>query len=137
MGTMSSPKKELTSSFMKVMCWLYGPRWLAVNALYSACSMQSEYPQHFDRDMACTEAEWLMWLPRAVGDHPLQLLSSEAQVQIGSGSLGLHWKVLAQRSIGAIRLPRLQVCFRFQGLDDSQRMAFMKRFDLYTQRGGG
>ena len=122
---------------MKVMCWLYGPRWLAVNALYSACSMQSEYPQHFDRDMACTEAEWLMWLPRAVGDHPLQLLSSEAQVQIGSGSLGLHWKVLAQRSIGAIRLPRLQVCFRFQGLDDSQRMAFMKRFDLYTQRGGG
>ncbi|MFZ9183463.1 MAG: hypothetical protein ACO214_09330 [Hylemonella sp.] len=99
--------------------------------------MQSFYPAQFDRDMSCTEAEWLMYLPRAVGEHYFELINSGAQVQIGSGSLGLHWKVLAQRSIGAIRLPRLQVCFRFQGLDDSQRMAFMKRFDLYTQRGGG
>ena len=30
--------------------------------------MQSFYPERFERDMACTEAEWLSWLPRAVGD---------------------------------------------------------------------
>jgi hypothetical protein len=29
------------------------------------------------------------------------------------------------------------VSFRFAGLDEAQRYAFMKRFDLYTQRGGG
>ena len=27
--------------------------------------------------------------------------------------------------------------FRFAGLDDAQRYAFMKRFDLYMHRGGG
>jgi hypothetical protein len=39
--------------------------------------------------------------------------------------------------IGLISLPVLQVRFRFAGLDDAQRYAFMKRFDLYMQRGGG
>jgi hypothetical protein len=29
------------------------------------------------------------------------------------------------------------VSFRFAGLDDVQRYDFMKRFDLYMQRGGG
>ena len=27
--------------------------------------MQSFYPENFEREMGCTEAEWLMWLPRA------------------------------------------------------------------------
>jgi len=31
----------------------------------------------------------------------------------------------------------LHVSFRFEGLDARQRRAFMKRFDLYMQRGGG
>jgi len=99
--------------------------------------MQSFYPAQFDRDMSCTEAEWLMYLPRAVGEHHFELINSGAHVQIDSGSLALAWEALPQLSIGMIRLPRLQVRFRFQGLDDGQRLAFMKRFDLYTQRGGG
>ena len=39
--------------------------------------------------------------------------------------------------IALVRLPRLHVGFRFEGLDADQRLAFMKRFDLYMQRGGG
>jgi hypothetical protein len=38
---------------------------------------------------------------------------------------------------GLIRIPMLRVSFRFAGLDDAQRYAFMTRFDLYLQRGGG
>ena len=30
--------------------------------------MQSHYPGHFERDMSCTEAEWLRWLPQAIGE---------------------------------------------------------------------
>jgi hypothetical protein len=39
--------------------------------------------------------------------------------------------------IGLISIPVLKVSFRFAGLNDQQRYAFMKRFDLYMQRGGG
>jgi hypothetical protein len=36
-----------------------------------------------------------------------------------------------------VRLPRLHVSFSFDGVGDAQRARFMKRFDLYTHRGGG
>jgi hypothetical protein len=31
----------------------------------------------------------------------------------------------------------LQVSFRFAGISEEARQTFMKRFDLYMQRGGG
>ena len=99
--------------------------------------MQSFYAERFERDMACTEAEWLMWLPDAIGDNPWALRDKAAAVRIGDGALELTWSAGAPRVIALMRLPRLLVGFRFAGLDDAQRYAFMKRFDLYMQRGGG
>ena len=90
--------------------------------------MQSFYPERFEREMACTEADWLRWLPDAVGAHHWKLQD---------GALGLKCQVAEARVIGLVRMPRLLVSFRFAGLDDAQRLAFMKRFDLYMQRGGG
>ncbi len=99
--------------------------------------MQSFYAERFEREMGCTEAEWLMWLPNAIGGHPWQLQTGCAAVVIGDGSLALGWRSGEPRVIALMRLPRLQVSFRFEGLDDAQRYRFMKRFDLYMQRGGG
>jgi hypothetical protein len=99
--------------------------------------MQSFYPERFERDMGCTEAEWLRWLPDAIGDHFWKLHPNAAGVRIGEGALGLTWTVAEPRVIALMRMPRLVVRFRFAGLDDTQRHAFMKRFDLYMQRGGG
>lgn len=87
--------------------------------------------------MGCTEAEWLMWLPGAIGEQHWKLQSGAAGVRIGDGALGLKWQVGTPRVIGLISIPRLLVSFRFAGLDDAQRYTFMKRFDLYMQRGGG
>ncbi len=87
--------------------------------------------------MACTEAEWLGWLPAAVGDRTWKLQAQSAGVRIGDGALGLKWQVAEPRVIALMRLPRLLVSFRFAGVDEAQRYAFMKRFDLYMQRGGG
>jgi hypothetical protein len=39
--------------------------------------------------------------------------------------------------LGSARIPRLLVRFAFTGLDEGPRYLFMKRFDLYMQRGGG
>jgi hypothetical protein len=99
--------------------------------------MQSFYPERFEREMACTEADWLRWLPQAIGEHHWKLQTRTAGVRIGDGALGLKWQVGEPRAIGLVRMPRFLVHFRFAGLDDVQRRDFMKRFDLYMQRGGG
>lgn len=100
-------------------------------------TMQSSYAEEFQRDMGCTEAEWLGWLPVAVGDCPWQRDGDAALVTIGRGSLRLQWQVLPPRVMALIRLPVLRMHFRFQGLSASERYTFMRRFDLCTQRGGG
>ena len=99
--------------------------------------MQSFYPEQFERDMACTEAEWLGWLPAAIGAHRYELRAGSARVALDGGELQLQWQVQPARVIALIRLPRLAVRFAFRGVPDGTRHTFMQRFDLYTQRGGG
>ena len=116
--------------------------------------MQAYYPARFSREVGCTEAEWLMWLPAAVGlpsVHPVERTlrlelesAADGATEPGvfgasgpSGSLELRWQLGQPRRIASIALPRLIVDFAFEGLDDARRHAFMKRFDLYMQRGGG
>lgn len=100
--------------------------------------MQSSYAANFERECGCTETEWRGWLPGAVRDHRLQWPApGQALISIGAGSLQLHWHTLPPRQLGLARFPRLQVSFAFEALSDAERLAFMKYFDLYMQRGGG
>lgn len=99
--------------------------------------MQAHYPAEFRREMGCTEAELLRWLPGAVNDHPLKLMPHAADVAIGSGRLELAWRELPPRQIALVRMPRLVIVFHFEGVGEAERQAFMRYFDLYTQRGGG
>lgn len=99
--------------------------------------MLLHYPAAFERDMACTEAQWLQWLPGAVGACPLALTPGQALVSLPRGRLHLVWRAAEPRVLGRVRLPRLLVGFCFEGTDDAERLAFMRYFDLYMQRGGG
>ena len=77
------------------------------------------------------------WLPAAIGARRWRREDGSATVEIARGTLRLDWRAGEPRVIALMRLPRLHVSFRFEGLQDDQRLAFMKRFDLYMQRGGG
>jgi len=99
--------------------------------------VQSFYPPSFDREMGCTEREWLMWLPGAVRDQTFTLDAAEAGVDFEGGSLRLSWQALEPRRIALMRMPRLAVQFRFEGVSEEARQRFMRYFDLYMQRGGG
>lgn len=99
--------------------------------------MQAHYAPEFHREQGITEAEWLQLLPRAAHGHVLTQAGGRAEVVIGSGRLVLTWAVMPPRQIALIRLPRLAVHYRFDGVNDAERHAFMKRFDLCIQRGGG
>ena len=88
--------------------------------------------------MGCTEAEWLGWLPEAIGACAWQREGASVQVALpGGATLAIGWHSVAPRVIALMRIPRLHVSFAFAGSDATQRHAFMKRFDLYMQRGGG
>lgn len=128
------------------MRWPSGRPLQAVEAWLDG--MQASYPPVFERDMGCTPAEWLGWLPRALGDvapnpvpqptaFDLAPVVSQLRIGIDSGWLTLAWRPLEPRRLGLAVLPRLWVRFEFEGVDDEVRHRFMKRFDLYTQRGGG
>ncbi len=99
--------------------------------------MQSWYPASFEREMGCTEADLLRWLPVAIAPHAMELRSREAAVAIGVGRLTLLWHDLPVRQIALLRMPRLAVSFEFEGVDETARQGFMRHFDLATQRGGG
>ena len=99
--------------------------------------MQSDYPEAFERDMACTPAEWLRWLPQAMGDCPWAAQGPSLTAQVAQGVLRVSWQVAEPRRLGLAVIPRLLVRFTFDGVAHHDRRAFMRRFDLYTQRGGG
>ena len=116
------------------MCWPSGPRSRAAEARFS---VQSSYPERFDRDMATTEAEWLMRLPQAIGQLPWDRSGTRVRVQFSQGLLDIRWRPLPPRVIALLRMPRLGVRFEFEGVDAATRLQFMQRFDLTMQRGGG
>lgn len=99
----------------------------------------ARYTDEFTREQGFTAAEWRQLLPGAVAPHALDLESDAqaARVPIGPGALHLHWTALPPRQIALVRMPRLAVHYRFDGVPDAERVRFMRHFDLYTQRGGG
>lgn len=99
--------------------------------------MQRDYAADFVREMGCTEQDWLRWLPAALGVHSWRITGAHCAVQIHQGSLMLSWTTLEPLRMGWVHMPRLQVQFVFSELDEQQRLQFMRRFDLYMQRGGG
>ena len=77
-----------------------------------------------------------------MGQHTWQRSGQSATAAIKNvdGSVGrmqVHWQDGTPRRIALMRIPRLLVNFQFEGLTDAQRHTFMRRFDLYMQRGGG
>lgn len=99
----------------------------------------TRYTEAFEREHGFTPAQWLDSLRGAVGAHPLELAADpgRARVRIGDGTLELQWTELPPRRIALVRMPRLAVSYRFSAVPHDRRVAFMRYFDLFMQRGGG
>lgn len=96
-------------------------------------------PAEFEREMGCTAAELVHWLPGAAAPHTVRQCADGADIALddAGGRLGLRWEALPPRRIALLSVPRLRLRFAFEGVDEAARLRFMHRFDLYTQRGGG
>lgn len=102
--------------------------------------MITEDRERFEREYGCTEREWLNWMPGATGGRALPHAAagtSNLLVPLDTGALQLSWQVLPPRVIALARIPRLAVSFVFEGVEPAARREFLRRFDLFLQRGGG
>ncbi|MDE2372213.1 MAG: hypothetical protein KGN16_24810 [Burkholderiales bacterium] len=94
--------------------------------------------ERFEREYGATESEWFRGLTGAVAAAALRRpASGRAEVALGAGRLHLDWTVLTPRRIALMEMPRMTVRFRFEDVDEGERIAFMRSFDLHLHRGGG
>jgi hypothetical protein len=96
-----------------------------------------EEPFVLEREMGCTRAEFLSWLPAASGHAPARAEGGEIALAVPGGEVRIRLAERPPRRLALLSLPVLAVRFRFLGLGEADRQAFLKRFDDYTRRGGG
>ena len=101
---------------------------------------QDEKKHHqYQRLMGCTIDELISWLPAASNYKPFNI-NQELPNQIDFPEDGIKIVATQQKSrqIALLVIPVLSVVFSFdQKWDKLSSEKFMKRFDMYTQRGGG
>ena len=90
--------------------------------------------ESFDRELACTEAQWSGWLQDRLSSHPHRLIARAASVQLGNGELSLSWREPASRVGPGSSVPTLVVSFRFRDVEPVKRYLFARQFDVWRQR---
>lgn len=90
-----------------------------------------------DREMGCTRSEFMRWLAGATRHAPARIEGDEVSLAVGGGRVEISLRQKAPRRIALLSLPVLGVRFRFVGLEEAAREAFLAHFDAYTRRGGG
>ncbi len=87
--------------------------------------------------MGCTADELRAWLPGASGARTIDWRGQGADIALDDGVVSIDWLTCEPRRIAQITLPRLRVRFQARGVEAAAWQAFMRYFDLFTQRGGG
>ena len=93
-----------------------------------------------NRQMGCTVEELLYWLPAATDQKIFQVNKrlDGALISFSEDGIELNINLGIPRKIALLVIPVLNVTFEFgSNWSKLDVDAFMKRFDLYTQRGGG
>ena len=88
-------------------------------------------------EMTLTRADFLRLLPGAVGRGPVQEAGDSFSGGEGSRSWTLRLVPLEDRRLGSVSLPRHRVELHLEGHTEAEAQAFLTRFLLGFQRGGG
>ncbi|MEO5700537.1 MAG: hypothetical protein ABIS17_04295 [Casimicrobiaceae bacterium] len=94
-------------------------------------------PAVLRREMGCTRAEFLRWLPGATRAAACSIDGDDIALTLPWGSVQITLTTMPPRAVGALALPILGVQIAFSGGDDQQRARFLDYLDLYMRRGGG
>ena len=89
-------------------------------------------------DRGMTHADFRRIFPRLLGDAETVEGDLNCTVLWHDGRcLKVQVSDEKTRAIATLRMPYLDICFEFSGFDDSERDAFLARFERAFQKGGG
>ena len=94
-------------------------------------------PQDITRLMGLSHKEFLRSLPAAVRGMTCHAEGAHIRIWDAQKTINIHLGPEQERRLGSLVLPQTRVTVRFEGCSAEQREAFLKRFELAFQRGGG
>lgn len=92
---------------------------------------------HLSRELGLTHAEFFDNLPAAIAHREFERDGPRVVIRDGSRCVMMELGPERRRKLALLNLPYAVVTFTFSGFNESERTAFMDRFDLYFRRGGG
>jgi hypothetical protein len=93
---------------------------------------------HFRKEMALTPKEFLRSLSKAIEGRDLRIVhDDEVIIREADRCIAIRLREQAEHLIGALRLPRTRVEFRFSGYSRTEADTLMTHIDRHFQRGGG
>lgn len=94
-------------------------------------------PFRLQREMGCTRAEFIAWLPGATRRAACRIEGDDVMIATHGGRVQISLEERSPRQIGALTVPVLGLTFCFHDIDAPMRDDFLAYFDLHTRRGGG
>jgi hypothetical protein len=92
-----------------------------------------------NREMGISHSEFHRLLPAAAPG--FQISGNGVEIRVANPQTGQLMEIVLgperQRRLGMLALPVTDVRLRLSGFEQDQLQAFLKRFDLAYQRGGG
>ena len=92
---------------------------------------------HLIREMSITHNEFFRLLPRAVNDAAVARQGNRIDITTGTGLVKITLAPETVRKLAMLEFPVTEVTIEFNGFSASERVAFLARFDLAYQKGGG
>ena len=92
---------------------------------------------HLIREMSITHNEFFRLLPRAVNNAALARQGNQVDITTATGLVKITLSPETVRKLAIMEFPVTEVTIEFNGFSASERAAFLARFDLAYQKGGG
>lgn len=89
------------------------------------------------REMSISHREFFRLLPRAAGGAPVSRRGDQAEINTGRGVVRIMLAPETIRKLATMEFPVTEVTIEFNGLRAAEQAAFLSRFDLAYQKGGG
>ena len=89
------------------------------------------------REMSISHKEFFRLLPRAVNGMPVTRRGNVADIATGAGQVKITLAPERVRKLGLMEFPVTPVTIEFNGFSPADQAAFLARFDLAYQKGGG
>ena len=87
--------------------------------------------------MSITHKDFFRLLPRAVNGVPVTRRDNQAHIATEAGRVKITLAPESIRKLGLMEFPVTGVTIEFSGFSTAEQAAFLSRFDLAYQKGGG